>query len=71
MQYEAIIQLLEYAGGHEQPVRVTTTDAQQVVGIPTSVDTDPSALAVYLSPPGAPDTELAVRRTHIEAGELA
>jgi hypothetical protein len=71
MKYEAIVELLDYAGGHEQAVRITTTDAQQVVGIPTSVDTDPTALEVYLHPVGAPDTEIAVRLTHIQAVEMA
>ena len=71
MRYEAIVELLDYAGGHEQLVRITTTDAQQVVGIPTSVDTDPAALEVYLRPAGAPDTEIAVRLTHILDVEMA
>ena len=71
MQYEAIVELLDYAGGHDQLVRITTTDDQQIVGIPTSVDTHPTALEVFLRPLGADDTEIAVHLTHIRAVELA
>ncbi len=70
MQFQAIVELLDYAGGHDTPVRITTTDDQQVVGVPTSVDTDPTALEVYLRPLGADDTEIAVRLTHIRAVEM-
>ncbi len=71
MQFQAIVELLDYAGGHDQPVRITTTDDHQVLGVPTSVDTDPEALEVYLRPIGAEDTEIAVRLTHIRAVEMA
>lgn len=71
MQYQAIVELLDYAGGHDQPVRIITTDDHQVIGVPTSVDTDPAALEVYLRPLGADDTEIAVRLTHIRAVEMA
>ena len=71
MQYQAIVELLDYAGGNDQLVRITTTDDQQVIGTPTSVDTDPAALEVYLRPLGAEDTEIAVRLTHIRAVEMA
>ena len=71
MEYEAIVELLDYAGGHEQVVRITTTDDQEVVGIPTSVDTHPTALEVYLRPLGVIDTEIAVRLTHIRAVQMA
>lgn len=71
MQYQAIVELLDYAGGHDQPVRIITTDDHQVIGVPTSVDTDPAALEVYLRPLGADDTEIVVRLTHIRAVEMA
>ena len=71
MEYQAIVELLDYAGGNEQVVRIVTTDGQEVVGIPTSVDTHPTALEVFLRPPGTGDTEIAVRLTHIRAVELA
>jgi hypothetical protein len=70
MQYHAIVELLDYAGGHDQAVRITTTDDHEVVGIPTSVDTHPTALEVYLRPVGADDTEIAVRLTAIRAVEI-
>ena len=67
MTYEAIVELLDYAGGHEQVVRITTADNHEVVGIPTSVDTDPGSLEVFLRPMGADDLEIAVRLTEIRA----
>ena len=71
MEYAAIIELLDYAGGNDQVVRILTTDNQEVVGIPTSVDTHPTALEVFLRPLGAEATEIAVRLTHIRAVEVA
>jgi hypothetical protein len=70
MEYEAIVELLNYAGGHEKVVRILTADGQEVVGIPSSVDTHPAALEVFLQPPGSDDTEIAVRLTQIRAVEL-
>src|SRR5207247_952728 len=60
MTYEDIVSLLGYAGGHEQAVRIMTTDRTEVIGIPTSVDTHVTAHEVYLRPTGADDTEIAV-----------
>ncbi|HEU5218151.1 MAG TPA: hypothetical protein VFU23_05795 [Gemmatimonadales bacterium] len=67
MTYEAIVELLDYAGGHDQVVRITTTDNHEVVGIPTTVDTDPDALEVFLRPTGSDDLEIVVRLTEIRA----
>lgn len=71
MKYEAIVELLDYAGGHDQVVRIVTTDDHEVVGIPTSVDTHPTALEVFLRPAGGDDTQIAIRLTHIRAVEMA
>ncbi len=71
MKYEAIVELLDYAGGHDQVVRILTTDDHEVMGIPTSVDTHPTALEVFLRPVGADDTQIAVRLTSIRAVDLA
>ena len=70
MTYDDIVALLGYAGGQEQPVRITTTDRSEVVGIPTSVDTHVTAHEVYLRPIGNGDTEIAVSLAAIEAVEL-
>jgi hypothetical protein len=70
MTYDAIVELLDYAGGHDQVVRITTTDDHEVVGIPTSVDTDPGALEVFLRPLGGDDLEIAIRLTEIRAVEV-
>ncbi|MBA3554665.1 MAG: hypothetical protein H0W29_07910 [Gemmatimonadales bacterium] len=70
MTYEDIVSLLGYAGGHEQAVRITTTEQTEVIGIPTSVDTHVTAHEVYLRPAGSDDTEIAVSLGAIEAVEL-
>jgi len=70
MTYEDIVALLGYAGGHEQSVRITTTDRTEVVGVPLSVDTHITAHEVYLRPAGIDDTEIAVSLAAIEAVEL-
>jgi hypothetical protein len=49
----------------------TTSDNHQLVGVPTSVDTDPGALEVFLRPVGAEDVEIAVSLTDIRAVVVA
>jgi len=71
MRYEAIVELLDYATGHERRVRITTSDNHEVVGIPTSVDRHPAALEVFLHPVGDRDTEIAISLAHIRGVELA
>ncbi len=70
MTYEDIVALLGYAGGHEQVVRIITTNSTEVVGIPLSLDTHVTAHEVYLRPEGNDDTEIAVSLAAIEAVEL-
>ncbi len=70
MRYDEIVSLLGYAGGHDQAVRITTTDRLEVVGIPTSVDTHVTAHEVYIRPSGGDETEIAVSLSGIEAVEL-
>ena len=70
MTYEDIVTLLGYAGGHEQIVRITTTDRAEVVGIPMSVATHITAPGVYLRPAGNDATEIAISLGSIEAVEL-
>jgi hypothetical protein len=70
MRYEEILSVLGYAGGHEQLVRITTTDRTQVIGVPTSVDAHITAHEVFLRPPGADETEIAVSLGAIRAVEL-
>ena len=70
MTYDEIVSLLGYAGDHDQPVRILTTDRTEVVGVPTSVDTHLTAHEVYLRPPGAGDVEIALSLGAITAVEL-
>ncbi|HEX6643151.1 MAG TPA: hypothetical protein VF037_00645 [Gemmatimonadales bacterium] len=70
MRYEDIVSLLGYAGDNEQPVRITTTDRTEVIGVPMSVDTHVAAHEVYLKPQGIDDTEIAVSLGAIADVEL-
>lgn len=70
MRYDEIVSVLGYAGGHDQVVRITTTDQHEVVGIPTSVDTHVTAHEVYLRPADPSDIEIAVSLGAISSVEL-
>ncbi len=70
MTYDEIVALLAYAGGHEQAVRITTTDRSEVLGVPTSLDTHVTAHEVFLRPLGRDDAEIAVSLGAIVAVEL-
>ena len=70
MHYDEIISLLGFAGDHDQVVRILTSDKQEVVGVPTSVDTHVTAHEVYLRPRGIDDSEIASSRGAIQEVEL-
>lgn len=70
MHYDEIISLLGFAGDHDQVVRILTSDKQEVVGVPTSVDTHVTANEVYLRPRGIDDTEIAISLGAIQEVEL-
>lgn len=70
MKYDEIVSVLGFAGNNEQPVRITTTASTEVVGVPTSLDTDQTAHEVYLHPQGADELEIAVALEAIESVEL-
>lgn len=70
MKYDAIVETLGYALGHEQLVRIVTTAGTEVRGFPTSLDTHVTAHEVYLVPPGDDDTEIAVNLAEVTLVEL-
>lgn len=70
MEYQTIVEFLRFALGSERAVRITTTDGQTVLGIPTSLDEHPTALEVYLHPVGDGDTEIALALPRIARVEL-
>ncbi len=70
MTYEAIVEILGYAAGQEQMVRIVTVGGTEVHGFPTSLDTHVTAHEVYLLPPGDDDTEIAINLEAIERVEL-
>ena len=71
MQYEAMMQTLGWAAGHEVPVRIGVEGGASLVGVPTSLDPHPTALEVYLHPVGDENTEIAVSLAAIRSVELA
>ena len=71
MQFEAIIQTLGWAAGHELPVRIGVEGGASLVGVPTSLDPHPTALEVYLHPVGDETTEIAISLAAIRSVELA
>lgn len=70
MQYDDILSLLGYAGDHEQPVRIVTSERSEVIGVPTSLDTHVTAHEVYLRPTGSDETEIAISLGAIASVEL-
>lgn len=71
MEYQAVIETLGWAAGHELPVRVGLTGGTSIVGVPTSLDIHPTAHEVYLRPIGDEDTEIALSLAAIQTVELA
>ena len=70
MHPDAIVELLSYANGNECTVRLILRDGTEVIGMPSNVDTHPTAFEVFLRPPGDPDTEIVVSIAAIVSAEM-
>lgn len=70
MRYDEIVELLGWAGSHDQPVRVVTADGAEMIGVPTTVDTHVTAHEAWLMPVDG-DTEFAISLGEIRHVELA
>ncbi len=70
MTYEQIVATLGFAASSERTVRIMTTGGQEVLGVPTSVDTHITAHEVYLQPPGDDSMEIALSLGSIRVVEL-
>lgn len=70
MDYAQMLEVLAYAGDHEQMVRIVTEDRAEVVGVPTSLDAHITAHEVFIRPAGADDTEIAISLGAILGVEL-
>ncbi|MEO8141003.1 MAG: hypothetical protein ABI742_15220 [Gemmatimonadota bacterium] len=70
MTYEQIVAALGFAASSERSVRIMTTGGQEVVGVPTSVDTHVTAHEVYLQPHGDESIEIALSLGTIRNVEL-
>lgn len=70
MTYEEIVATLGFANNNERAVRITTEGRQEVIGVPTSVDTHITAHEVYLHPLDDESTEIALSLGEISEVEL-
>lgn len=70
MDTERIIELLGFANGQLLPVRLVLRDGSEVTGVPSSVDTHPTAHEVFLRPAGDDETEIGVSLAAIRSAEL-
>ena len=70
MRYEAILEVLGYAAGHERLVRITTTDDAEIVGTPIGLDAGRDASEVFLIPAGVDEVEVSIGLPRIRTVEL-
>lgn len=70
MTYDEIVATLGFANSNERAVRIMTEGRQEVIGIPTSVDTHVTAHEVYLHPLEDDSTEIALSLGTITEVEL-
>ncbi len=70
MTYEEIVATLGFANSNERAVRIMTEGRQEVIGVPTSVDTHITAHEVYLHPLEDDSTEIALSLGVITEVEL-
>jgi hypothetical protein len=70
MTYEEIVATLGFANSNERAVRIMTEGHQEVIGVPTSVDTHVTAHEVYLHPLEDDSTEIALSLGTITEVEL-
>ncbi len=70
MELDAILEVLTYANSNEQSVRLTLRDGTEMVGVPSVVDTHPTAHEVYVAVGGDDDTEVGIAIAAITSAEL-
>lgn len=70
MELDAILEVLTYANSNEQSVRLTLRDGTEMVGVPSVVDTHPTAHEVYIAVGGDDDTEVGIAFEAIASAEL-
>ena len=70
MTYEEIVATLGFANSNDRAVRIMTEGRQEVIGVPTSVDTHITAHEVYLHPLEDDSTEIALSLGVITEVEL-
>lgn len=70
MELDAMLDVLTFANSNERSVRLTLRDGTEVLGIPSVVDTHPTAHEVYIMVGGDDDTEVGIAFEAIAAAEL-
>lgn len=70
MELDAILEVLTYANGNDRSVRLTLRDGTEMIGVPSVVDTHPTAHEVYIAVGGDDDTEVGIAFAAITTAEL-
>jgi hypothetical protein len=70
MELDAILEVLTFANSNEQSVRLTLRDGTEMIGVPSVVDTHPTAHEVYIAVGGDDDTEVGIAIEAIASAEL-
>lgn len=70
MELDAILEVLTFGNSNEQAVRLTLRDGTEMIGIPSVVDTHPTAHEVYIAVGGDDDTEVGIAFEAITHAEL-
>jgi len=70
MELDAILEVLTFANSNEQSVRLTLRDGTEMIGVPSVVDTHPTAHEVYIAVGGDDDTEVGIAFEAIASAEL-
>ena len=70
MAPDTILELLGVAQSELRSVRLMLRDGTEVVGLPTSVDTHPTAYEVFLQPGGDNSTEIGIGLAAVVSAEL-
>lgn len=71
MDYDAVVETLTFALGHERLATLTLRDGQTLVGIPTALDTHPTAFEVTISSADDPDQLLTLSLAAVAEVTLA
>jgi hypothetical protein len=70
MSSPAVLEVLTYAHANFRAVRLVLQDGTEVLGVPSSIDTHPTAYEAFLHPVGDDDTEIGVSLGAVVSAEM-